>query len=265
MPHFSRPDQVGPRSGDGARATTRQPRCIRIRTLGPQHRGRILRHLQSLDAGDRQLRFGFAASDAHVARYVEQLDFARDELLGVFDHGLALVAMAHLALRVRTDQGDPTHTVAEFGVSVLPRQRRRGIGAQLFALAVVRARNRGVDRLVVHALSENTAMLGLARRAGAVVVHEGADATAVLRLPAGSLASHCRQALAAGAGVIDYDCKRRARRLQRWRRQACDTAANAWRAAGSHAAQARTAPAAASHADPADGGLLPQRTHRDAG
>lgn len=193
-------------------------RWLPIRTLGPQHRSRIRTHLLALDVQDRQLRFGHAASDAHITRYVQELDFGRDEVLGVFDRRLRLVAMAHLAF------ADPAHAVAagqdgagqgavaEFGVSLAPHLRGRGIGTRLFGQAALHARNRGVERLVVHALSENAAMLAMVQRAGALVTCEGADSTAVLLLPAEDLASRCQQALGTHAGAIDYDFKRRTMR-----------------------------------------------------
>jgi GNAT superfamily N-acetyltransferase len=43
----------------------------------------------------------------------------------------------------------------------------RGYGTRLFERAVMHARNEGVDLLFIHALSENTAMLKIARNSGA--------------------------------------------------------------------------------------------------
>jgi len=57
--------------------------------------------------------------------------------------------------------------LGEFGVSVSPSRRGHGYGQQLFERAVVHARNHGVSQLIVYALSENTAMLRIARKAGA--------------------------------------------------------------------------------------------------
>ena len=51
-------------------------------------------------------------------RYVERLDFNRDEVLGIFDRRLRLLAMAHLAY-ARDECGDAS-SCAEFGVSVAP-------------------------------------------------------------------------------------------------------------------------------------------------
>jgi RimJ/RimL family protein N-acetyltransferase len=179
---------------------------VPIRSLAERHRARILTHLQSLPERDRYLRFGYAASDAQIARYTDLIDFAHDEVLGIFNRRLKLIAQAHLASL-------PGGKEAEFGVSVLPVARGRGYGARLFDHAVLHARNRNIDTLVIHALSENTAMLRIARNAGAEVVREGGEAQARLRLPADTLQSHLDQLVEQGAAEIDFRLKVQARRV----------------------------------------------------
>ena len=73
------------------------PSWVPIRSLAPRHRDRITRHLLELPERDRYLRFGYMASDSQIAQYVQQLDFERDEVLGIFNRRLRLLAMAHLA------------------------------------------------------------------------------------------------------------------------------------------------------------------------
>ena len=87
---------------------------VPIRSIGPAHLERVRAHLLALDPHDRYLRFGYAANDEQIRRYVAQLNFERDELFGIFNRKLDLIAMAHLAYSV-----DPAcHSCAEFGVSV---------------------------------------------------------------------------------------------------------------------------------------------------
>lgn len=192
---------------------SRSPTWVPIRSLAPRHRDRILVHLLGLSERDRYLRFGYMASDLQIARYVEQLNFERDEVLGIFNRRLRLLGLAHLAY-VDSHDGHPA-TQAEFGVSVAASARGRGYGQRLFDLAALHARNRGVQTLLIHALSENTAMLRLARKAGAEVVREGGEAQAVLRLPAESLASHVEQMVEDGAAEWDYRFKQQARQMTR--------------------------------------------------
>lgn len=188
-------------------------RWIPIRSLARRHRGRILEHLLQLGERDRYLRFGYMASDEQVRRYVERIDFARDEVFGIFNRRLELVAVAHLAYLPTDAKGS---RAAEFGVSVHARARGRGYGARLFDHAMLHARNRDVDTLIVHALSENAAMLKIARNAGATVHRDGGDAEAVLKLPPDDVASHVGALVEGQAAEIDYRLKVQARRMDEW-------------------------------------------------
>ena len=185
-------------------------RWIPIRSLAPRHRPRILSHLQALPAADRHLRFGHSASDTQIGRYVDHIDFDRDEVFGVFNRRLQVVALAHLAY-LGPDRHHPT--AAEFGVSVNASARGHGVGARLFDHAVLRARNQGVNTLVIHALSENAAMLHIVRRAGARVERDGSDSTASLGLAAEDFNSHIEALAERQAAEFDYGVKVQVRRV----------------------------------------------------
>lgn len=191
-----------------------EPRWVPIRTLAARHRTQILHHLLALGERDRYLRFGYPAHDEQIARYVEQIDFGRDQVFGIFNRRLALVAMAHLAYPDPVAGQPPASS--EFGVSVSEHLRGQGIGARLFDHAVLHARNRGVAMLVIHALTENQPMLRLAQRAGATVRRSGSDADAWLDLPPVDLTSRLEQFVEDGAAEIDYSFKRQAHRVGRW-------------------------------------------------
>ena len=185
---------------------------VPIRALGPRHRERIAAHLTSLDERDRFLRFGYPATDAQIAKYVDTLDFERDEVFGIFNRRLELIAMAHLA-NAPAGQHPAQRPMAEFGVSVLSKARGRGHGARLFERAVLHARNRGAETLFIHALSENTAMLKIARKAGAVVERDGSESEAWLKLPPETIASQVGEMMEARAAEIDYQLKVQAHRV----------------------------------------------------
>lgn len=180
---------------------------VPIRSLAPRHVKRITLHLLSLKPQDRYLRFGYSASDEQIRKYIKSIDFARDEVLGIFNRKLTLVAMAHLAYQPRAQlAGRPP--MVEFGVSVLDKSRGHGFGARLFEHAALHARNRGVDTLFIHALSENTAMLRIARNAGATVERDGPDSEAWLRLPTDTVSSHVDEAIERHAAELDFKLKR---------------------------------------------------------
>ena len=176
---------------------------VPIRSLGPSHRDRIAAHLLALDEHDRYLRFGYPANDEQIRRYADGLDFDRDDIFGVYNRKLELIAMAHLAF-----SQEPGHeSCAEFGVSVLKRGRGRGLGARLFERAVIHARNEGVDMLFIHALSENTAMIKIARNAGARMERVGAETDAYLRLPKATMDSRMSEMVDEQLALTDYRLK----------------------------------------------------------
>jgi RimJ/RimL family protein N-acetyltransferase len=185
------------------------PVVVPIRSLGPSHRARIAAHLKALDPEDRYLRFGYSARDEQIDRYVGQIDFDRDDVLGIYNRKLELIAVAHLAF-----SDDPEHAdCAEFGVSVLKKARGKGFGARLFERAVIHARNEGVDMLFIHALSENRAMLHIAQKAGAKLERSGSETEAHLRLPPATFDTRVAQMLEEQVAKTDYQLKQQARRF----------------------------------------------------
>ena len=183
---------------------------IPIRSLSTRHRDRILAHLTALSEADRYLRFGYVAGDGQMARYVAGLNFERDEIFGVYNRKLDLIALAHLAYPAA---GSLVPGAAEFGGSVSAHARGRGYGARLFEHAMLHARNRGLDTLYIHALSENTAMLRIARKAGAHVERAGSETDAYLKLPHDTLASKVEQWVGESAAELDYRLKQQARMM----------------------------------------------------
>jgi len=179
-------------------------RWIPIRDLRPRHRQRILDHLLSLDERDRYLRFGFLAPLEQLSRYVASIDFRRDEVFGIFSRRLQLLAVAHLAA---TPGAHVRGSAMEFGVSVLPEGRGKGLGLRLFQHAITHARNRGASHLIIHALTENAPMLRIAAKAGATVERHGQDAEGWLKLPKDTVGTHLDSSLQSWAAEAIYRVK----------------------------------------------------------
>ena len=182
---------------------------VPVRILILKHRPRISAHLKSLAPQDRYLRFGYTATDEQIENYVNKLNFARDDIYGVFNRRLEIVAMAHLAFSVDPEWA----TCAEFGVSVDLQMRGKGLGARLFDRAVVHARNQGVGLLFIHALSENTAMLKIARKSGAKVVRDGSESDAYLSLPVADMDSQMDEFIEERMAEVDFQIKARAKQF----------------------------------------------------
>jgi len=189
--------------GTGSSPGRASPLMVPIRSLGANHRARIARHLLALESHDRYLRFGFAANDAQIQRYTDSLDFERDDIFGIYNRRLDLIAMAHLAFDTDSKQRD----CAEFGVSVLKAARGRGYGGRLFDRAAMHARNAGVSRMFIHALSENTTMLKIARKAGATVERDGSESEAHLLLLPATLDSRWTELVEEQLAQTDYRIK----------------------------------------------------------
>ena len=220
MRHTSEPRTVAGLVPQGAAVRAARPTALMlpIRALGENHRTRIAAHLTALGSHDRYLRFGYPASDAQIGHYVDSIDFDRDELFGIYNRHLHLIAMAHVAYAV----ADAPQDSAEFGVSVLERARGRGYGARLFERAVINARNQGVRTMAIHMLSENAAMLHMARRAGAIVERDGAESQAYLCLPPATLNSRFSEWLRERMAQVNYRFKLNVKQLrERIRRRQC--------------------------------------------
>jgi len=171
---------------------------IVTRELTRLERPKLAAHFLSLNAEDRRLRFGLPISDASVADYVERIEFARDAVFGVFDDELNLAGAAHLA---RAEDH------AELGVSVLPAHRGRGIGAALLERAHTHSRNWGIGTLFMHCLTENAAMMHLARKQGMRIAAASGEADAHLELAPASAASFAKAQIADRVGLFDYALK----------------------------------------------------------
>ena len=208
--------RIDPRPSDSPAAPSptasaaKSSAIVPIREIGARYREQVAQHLLSLGERDRYLRFGYAANDGQIRNYVDKLDFGRDQVFGIFNRRLELIAMAHLAY----PQDFATAGFAAFGVSVAPHARGRGYGARLFDRAAIHAVNDGVKTLYIHALSENTAMLKIARRAGAVVERSGSESEAHLKLPEATFASLVSELLAGQVAQVDYWLKSEGRHLR---------------------------------------------------
>ena len=182
---------------------------IPVTPLTHDHLPQILQHLLALAKHDRYLRFGYTATDAHVQGYVEGLNFARDEIYGIFNANLEIIAMAHLALMKEKIQ----ECSAEFGVSVSAHARGRGYGSRLFERAVLHARNEKVYQIYIHALSENAPMIHIARQGGATIERDGAETEAYLQLPKRDLDSRVTEFVTDQYAKTNYSIKEDAKRF----------------------------------------------------
>ena len=174
--------------------------------LSRVQRDALERHFLALNAEDRRLRFGVALSDHGIRDYVARIDFDRDAVFGVYDDDMNLAGAGHLA------RGEG---FAELGVSVLPAHRGKGLGGALLARTHMHARNWGVPTLFMHCLSENGAMMHLARKQGMRIAAERGEADAYLELSPGDAASITTELFADRVALFDFALKSQAHAVRR--------------------------------------------------
>ena len=182
---------------------------VPICSLDESHRAHIEKHILSLSATDLYYRFGHSVTNEHVKRYADSLDFGRDELFGIHDHNLDIIAFSHLAFI----HDKSSASSSEFGVSVLDRARGRGYGSKLFERAVISTRNKGVREMHIHVLSENKVMLNIVRKFGGTFVRDGFESSALLSLAPATLGSRITETLAQQAAMSNYNYKAQSKRF----------------------------------------------------
>ena len=83
----------------------------------------------------------------------------------------------------------------------------------MFERAVIHARNAKVDRMFIHALSENAPMIRIARNAGATIERDGSETEAHLRLPKADLDSRMTELVVNQFAKANYSAKQDAKRF----------------------------------------------------
>ncbi|NMM25891.1 MAG: GNAT family N-acetyltransferase [Glaciimonas sp.] len=197
------------------------PSSVRVKELSERDRHRILRHFLALDDHSRYLRFGMRLKDDLIAQYVDQLNFSRDTIFGVYNSKFKLVGVGHLAFALRDSYSDPVSTtlkdrVAEFGVSVNASGRGLGVGSKLFVRAAIHCRNADVDTLYMHCLSSNQVMIHIAKKAGMEIHRDHGEADAYLKLLPASPGTVFKEAVEEQVASFDYALKANTRAAVKW-------------------------------------------------
>jgi len=110
---------------------------------------------------DRELRFGYAASDENISEYIKRKSPEKTLNMGLLDGEGNVVALVEVYFDKSVD--DFENDYAEIGLSVDPSQRGKGVGSLLFEYAVTFARNRGAKILRSQCLMRNTWMRRIAQ------------------------------------------------------------------------------------------------------
>ncbi len=141
-----------------------------LRRLMPSDRAGLVRHLQGLSGWDRVARWQGPMSDWAIEKEVAALDLSQASGSSLAVGAIGAGGMLGAAIAVRTGPAS-----VEIAVSVTAAWRRRGLGTALVWEAWEEAkRSLRIRNAVLHADTENIAMLRLLRRLGATPVVPGA-------------------------------------------------------------------------------------------
>jgi GNAT superfamily N-acetyltransferase len=138
--------------------TKTQVRDGSIRKLWPTETDAFSDHLLRLDRDNRRLRFAHGVSDAFIADYA-----ARMNEMGSIVYGYTVDGQIRAAAELRK-LGDEWGEEAEAAFSVETAFQDQGIGSELMGRVIRAARNRGIQRLWMSCLAENSKMQSIARK-----------------------------------------------------------------------------------------------------
>lgn len=129
-----------------------------VRKLWPSETNAFRDHLLRLDSDSRRLRFAHSVSNTFIEDYA-----ARMNDMGSIVFAYAADGKVRAAAELRK-LGDRWGTEAEAAFSVEKDFQDHGLGTELMGRVIRSARNRGIHRLYMSCLAENSKMQAIARK-----------------------------------------------------------------------------------------------------
>jgi GNAT superfamily N-acetyltransferase len=130
----------------------------KIRKLWPSEHDRFRSHLLRLDRDSRRMRFAHGVSDAFIDDYAGRMGDMGSIVYGYIEDGEVRAAAELRKL------ADVWGQEAEAAFSVERTHQDKGLGTELMGRVIRAARNRGVQRLFMSCLAENSKMQAIARK-----------------------------------------------------------------------------------------------------
>lgn len=129
-----------------------------IRKLWPTETSAFRDHLLRLDQSSRRMRFAHSVSDAFIEDYAARMSDMGSVVFGYIE-GNDIRAVAELR-----KLGDRWGDEAEAAFSVEHAFQDHGLGSEMMGRIIRSARNRGINRLYMSCLAENSKMQAIARK-----------------------------------------------------------------------------------------------------
>jgi RimJ/RimL family protein N-acetyltransferase len=138
--------------------STHAPRDGIIRKLWPAETNRFRDHLLRLDRDSRRMRFAHGVSDTFIIDYAGRMND-----MGSIVYGYNVGGEIHAAAELRK-LGDTWGEEAEAAFSVETAYQDQGLGTEMMGRVIRAARNRGIQRLYMSCLAENSKMQSIAKK-----------------------------------------------------------------------------------------------------
>lgn len=129
-----------------------------IRKLWPTETNLFRDHMLRLDPDSRRMRFAHGVSNTFIEDYASRMN-DMGSIVYAYTEGNEVRAAAELR-----KLGDRWGTDAEAAFSVEKTHQDHGLGTELMGRVIRSARNRGIHRLYMSCLAENSKMQAIARK-----------------------------------------------------------------------------------------------------
>ncbi len=171
-----------------------------VRRVLPHEYKKYRKHLKSLDAESRVLRFGFPVTDEVIDNFCSDIEKNKDDhvLFCVEDNNLNFIGIGHVA----------TKGSMELAFSVHQDYRKKGIGSALMARTVSYCRTHNLLTGQMVCLSTNTAIKRLCIKHGITMETDRTETFGHIHLDPPKINTFLDEQTLATAAATDYFIKR---------------------------------------------------------
>lgn len=148
-----------------------------VKRLSPKYAPALLEHLMRLDKQSVYDRFCVAANHEFLQRYVDQMDFAKSGIYGVFDQELTLIGVGECVVYKNNEEE------AEVAFSIEVEHQGKGLGNRLMKKLIQFAKANSINKLNMYCLRTNSKSLHLAKKYGLNLTHERGEVSTTIGLP----------------------------------------------------------------------------------
>jgi len=171
-----------------------------VRRVLPFEYGKYRKHLKSLDAESKILRFGYTVSDDVIDSLCDSFenDPARHILFTIENSRLEFLAVGHIAIE----------SEMELAFSVLKPYQGQGMGNQLMARCIQWCRTHGILEGYMVCLSSNVAIKHLCQKYNIIMAGDTGESMAKIKLDKANIITYANEATDDNLAVMDYLGKR---------------------------------------------------------